>query len=122
MHFALTDDQEHLRRTVRELAATFTDEYWAARDEQHEFPWEFYDTFSEGGWLGIAIPEQYGGGGLGILEAALLLEEVAASGAGMNGMGRNAVQSYKVVFDDLSLPLPRGSARRATGSSTSWMA
>lgn len=85
MHFALTDDQEHLRRTVRELAATFTDDYWAACDEQHDFPWEFYNTFAEGGWLGIAIPEQYGGGGLGILEAALLLEEVAASGAGMNG-------------------------------------
>jgi acyl-CoA dehydrogenase len=85
MHFALTDDQENLRRTVRELAAAFTDDYWSACDEQKEFPWEFYNTFAEGGWLAIAIPEQYGGGGLGILEAALLLEEIAASGAGMNG-------------------------------------
>lgn len=85
MHFALTDDQEQLRRTVREIAARFTDDYWAACDERHAFPWEFYNAFAEGGWLGIAIPEQYGGGGLGILEAALLLEEIAASGAGMNG-------------------------------------
>src|ERR1700761_37194 len=85
MPFALADDQERLRAAVRELAATFTDDYWAACDERHEFPWEFYDTFAQGGWLGIAIPERYGGGGLGIAEAALLLEEIAASGAGMNG-------------------------------------
>ncbi len=85
MDFALTDEQERLRAAVRELAAAFTDDYWAACDERGEFPWEFYNAFAAGGWLGIAIPEQYGGGGLGILEAALLLEEVAASGAGMNG-------------------------------------
>lgn len=85
MDFALTEDQQQLRVAVRELAATYPDSYWAERDERHEFPWEFYNTFAEGGWLGIAIPEEYGGGGLGILEASLLLEEVAASGAGMNG-------------------------------------
>jgi acyl-CoA dehydrogenase len=85
MDFELSEDQSQLRNGVRDLAATFSDEYWAERDEKHEFPWEFYNTFAEGGWLGIAIPEEYGGGGLGILEAALLLEEVAASGAGMNG-------------------------------------
>lgn len=85
MDFALTEDQEDLRVAVRGLAATFPDAYWAERDEKHEFPWEFYDTFARGGWLGIAIPEEYGGGGLGVLEASLLLEEVAASGAGMNG-------------------------------------
>ncbi|WP_244223428.1 acyl-CoA dehydrogenase family protein [Amycolatopsis circi] len=83
--FQLTRDQEDIRRAVRELAARFPDEYWAERDERSEFPREFYDAFASAGWLGMAIPEQYGGGGLGILEAALLLEEVAASGAGMNG-------------------------------------
>jgi acyl-CoA dehydrogenase len=85
MDFELSDDQAQVRNGVRELAATFSDEYWAERDEKHEFPWDFYNAFSEAGWLGIAIPEEYGGGGLGILEASLLLEEVAASGAGMNG-------------------------------------
>ncbi|MQA63568.1 MAG: acyl-CoA dehydrogenase [Actinophytocola sp.] len=85
MDFALSEDQHQLRTAVREIAATYSDDYWAERDEKHEFPWEFYNTFAEGGWLGIAIPEEYGGGGLGILEASLLLEEVAASGAGMNG-------------------------------------
>jgi acyl-CoA dehydrogenase len=47
MYFALTDDQEDLRRTVRELAAAFTDDYWAACDERQEFPWEFYNAFAE---------------------------------------------------------------------------
>ncbi|MFI0470312.1 acyl-CoA dehydrogenase family protein [Saccharopolyspora sp. 5N102] len=85
MHFELTPDQQSLRAGARELARSFPDEYWAERDANNEFPWDFYNAFAEGGWLGIAIPEEYGGGGLGILEAALLLEEVAASGAGMNG-------------------------------------
>ncbi|GAA2094169.1 acyl-CoA dehydrogenase family protein [Streptomyces albiaxialis] len=85
MDFQLTEDQEAIRRAVRELAGRFPDEFWAEHDEQGRFPRAFYDAFADGGWLGMAIPEEYGGGGLGILEAALLLEEVAASGAGMNG-------------------------------------
>ena len=85
MDFALTADQAALKTYARELADRFSDEYWADHDERAEFPQEFYDAFATAGWLGIAIPEQYGGGGLGILEAALLLEEIAASGAGMNG-------------------------------------
>ncbi|HEX4109818.1 MAG TPA: acyl-CoA dehydrogenase family protein, partial [Solirubrobacteraceae bacterium] len=68
-----------------ELAARFTDEYWAERDENHEFPWDFYKAFADAGWLGVCVPEEYGGTGLGILEASLVLEEVSASGAGMNG-------------------------------------
>jgi acyl-CoA dehydrogenase len=70
---------------VRELASRFDDAYWAERDARHEFPWGFYQVFADGGWLGIAIPEEYGGSGLGITEASLLLEEIAASGAAMNG-------------------------------------
>ena len=85
MHFELTAEQQQLRAGARELARSFSDEYWAERDEKGEFPWEFYEAFAKSGWLGIAIPEQYGGGGLGIFEASLLLEEIAASGAGMNG-------------------------------------
>src|SRR5919205_3602520 len=85
MDFELTSEQEALRQQVRELAARFDDGYWAERDERHEFPWDFYNAFAAGGWLGIAIPEAYGGSGLGILEASLLLEEIATSGAAMNG-------------------------------------
>src|SRR5919206_794352 len=85
MDFELTSEQQAIRAAVRALASRFDDDYWAERDERHEFPWDFYNVFAEGGWLGIAIPEQYGGSGLGILEASLLLEEIAASGAAMNG-------------------------------------
>ncbi|GAB3449381.1 acyl-CoA dehydrogenase family protein [Actinophytocola sediminis] len=85
MDFALSDDQEQIRAAIRELAGRFDDDYWSARDQAHEFPWAFYNAFAEAGWLGIAIPQAYGGGGLGITEAGLLLQEVATSGAAMNG-------------------------------------
>jgi acyl-CoA dehydrogenase len=83
--FQLNDSQVLLRDGARKLARSFSDDYWAECDDKHRFPWDFYNAFAEAGWLGIAIPEQYGGGGQGIFEAALLLQEIAASGAGMNG-------------------------------------
>ena len=85
MDFELTDDQQTIRKAVAELAAKFDDTYWLDKDQAHEFPTEFYDAFAQGGWLGITTPEEYGGSGFGITEASILLEEVAASGAGMNG-------------------------------------
>jgi acyl-CoA dehydrogenase len=83
--FTETDDQRTIRLAVRELCARFDDDYWMRHDRDHEFPWEFYDAMAAGGWTGIAIPEAYGGGGQGITEASIVLEEVAASGACMNG-------------------------------------
>ncbi|WP_158887067.1 acyl-CoA dehydrogenase family protein [Amycolatopsis anabasis] len=85
MDFRLTEDQRAIQAAVAELAGKFGDDYWSEKDEKHEFPWDFYRAFADAGWLGIAIPEEYGGGGLGVAEAAILLEEVAASGAAMNG-------------------------------------
>ena len=85
MDFELSEDQQLIRKAVAELAAKFDDQYWLEKDEAHEFPTEFYDAFAQGGWLGITTPEEFGGQGFGITEAALLLEEVSASGAGMNG-------------------------------------
>ncbi|ASR02073.1 MULTISPECIES: acyl-CoA dehydrogenase family protein [Gordonia] len=85
MDFDLTEDQITIRDAVTELAAKFDDQYWQEKDEKHEFPTEFYNAFAEGGWLGITTPEEYGGHGYGITEASILLEQVAASGAGMNG-------------------------------------
>jgi len=69
MDFALTAEQTAIKSQARGLAAKFSDEYWAERDQLGEFPQEFYDAFAAGGWLGIAIPEEYGGGGQGVLEA-----------------------------------------------------
>lgn len=85
MDFALNEEQEMIRDAIRRICTDFPDEYWAKRDEAHEFPWDFYNALAEGGWIGIAIPEQYGGSGKGITEASLILEEVSASGAAMNG-------------------------------------
>jgi acyl-CoA dehydrogenase len=85
MSFELTEDQELIRKSVAELAGKFDDHYWMTKDQAHEFPQEFYDAIAKGGWLGMTIPEEYGGHGLGITEATLLLEEVARSGAAMNG-------------------------------------
>jgi acyl-CoA dehydrogenase len=85
MDFELTEDQQEIQKAVADLASKFDDQYWMDKDADHEFPTEFYRAFAEGGWLGITTPEEYGGAGLGITEASLLLEQVAASGAGMNG-------------------------------------
>lgn len=74
-----------LREAVQRICADFPDAYWRERDEAHEFPWKFYEAFAAGGWVGLAIPEEFGGGGAGITEASIMLEEIAASGAAMNG-------------------------------------
>jgi acyl-CoA dehydrogenase len=76
---------EELRQGIRMVCQDFPDEYWRDRDSRHEFPWDFYEALAAGGWVGVAIPEEYGGGGRGITEASVILEEIAASGAGMNG-------------------------------------
>ena len=81
----LDEDQTLIADAIRELCTGFDDDYWARCDREHEFPWDFYARLAEGGWLGLAIPEEYGGGGRGISDAAVMLHEIAASGAAMNG-------------------------------------
>ena len=85
MDFTPDPDHEAIREGVRRVCADFDDDYWRTKDADHEFPWDFYRALAEGGWVGIAIPAEYGGGGRGITEASLVVEEVAASGAAMNG-------------------------------------
>src|SRR5829696_771688 len=85
MDFSQSSDHEAIREAIRKICAGFDDDYWSQKDEAHEFPWDFYARLAEGGWVGIAIPEEYGGGGQGITEASVMLEEIAASGAAMNG-------------------------------------
>jgi acyl-CoA dehydrogenase len=79
------DEIREVREAVAALCRRFDDDYWAACEAEHRFPWDFYRAMADGGWIGIAIPEAYGGGGRGIRHAAAVLEEVAASGACMNG-------------------------------------
>jgi acyl-CoA dehydrogenase len=85
MEFSQSADHEAIREGIRRVCADFDDDYWSAKDQAHEFPWDFYQRLAEGGWVGIAIGEEYGGGGQGITEASIMLEEIAASGAAMNG-------------------------------------
>jgi acyl-CoA dehydrogenase len=85
MDFEVDDTHEAIREGVRKVCSKFDDAYWRRCDEEHEFPWDFYEAMAQGGWIGIAIPEEYGGGGQGITAASIILEEVAASGAAMNG-------------------------------------
>jgi acyl-CoA dehydrogenase len=85
MDFSENPDHVAIAEAVRGLCAGFPDEYWRRCDAAHEFPWDFYRAMAAGGWIGIALPEKYGGGGQGIQEASIVLREVAASGAGMNG-------------------------------------
>ncbi len=80
-YFDWTDEQKAIRTQVRALSAKFDDDYWSECDEAHRFPTEFFRAFAEGGWLGIAMPPEYGGAGLGIGEAAIVLGEVSAMGA-----------------------------------------
>lgn len=81
----LSEEQTSLVDSVTKLCAGFGDDYWLERDEKGGFPEEFYRAIAAGGWLGIAMPEKYGGSGLGITEASLLLNAVSRSGAGMSG-------------------------------------
>jgi acyl-CoA dehydrogenase len=85
MDFAFSDDQIALRSAIEKLCAGFDAEYWLRKDADGGFPTDFHQAFARDGWLGIAMPEQYGGAGLGITEAALMMHTVAASGAGMSG-------------------------------------
>ncbi|CAN5527316.1 acyl-CoA dehydrogenase family protein [soil metagenome] len=85
MDFASDPDHDAIRDGVRRVCADFGDDYWRRCDTEHEFPWDFYRAMAAGGWIGIAIPEAHGGGGRGIVEASIVVEEVAASGAAMNG-------------------------------------
>ena len=85
MDFALTDVQRQIRDEVLRLCAQFDDSYWLERDSTATFPNAFFDAMAAGNWLGIAMPEAYGGAGLGITEAAVMLQAVAESGAAMSG-------------------------------------
>jgi len=83
--FTLTDQQTEIRAHVQRLCADFDDAYWLHKEREARFPEEFYAAMAAGGWLGIAMPQEYGGGGLGIAEASVMMQAVAESGACMSG-------------------------------------
>jgi acyl-CoA dehydrogenase len=83
MDFAFTHDQQNIRDAVLKHCAQFSDDYWLQRDREGEYPHDFYASMAAAGWLGIAMPENAGGSGLGITEAAIMMQAVAESGGGM---------------------------------------
>jgi acyl-CoA dehydrogenase len=85
LDFALTPEQDALREAIARVCQGFTDEYWLERDHDGHFPVELHQALARDGWLGICMPEEYGGAGLGMTEAALMMQTISESGAGMTG-------------------------------------
>jgi acyl-CoA dehydrogenase len=85
MDFELTDNQESIRDAVAKICSRFDDAYWLKKDKEGGFPADFHKAMADAGWLGICIPEEYGGAGLGIMDAAIMMRTVSESGAGMSG-------------------------------------
>jgi acyl-CoA dehydrogenase len=85
MDFSLSAEQEAIRDAVSKVCARFGDDYWLAKDRDGGFPDDFHRAFAADGWLGVCIPQEYSGAGLGVTEAALMMQTIAESGAGLSG-------------------------------------
>ncbi|HEY7663967.1 MAG TPA: acyl-CoA dehydrogenase family protein [Xanthobacteraceae bacterium] len=85
MDFSLSPEQEQIRDEIGKLCAQFDDRYWLEKDRSGDFPHELHAALAAGGWLGIAMPSEYGGAGLGITAAAIMMQAIAESGAAMSG-------------------------------------
>jgi acyl-CoA dehydrogenase len=85
MDFSLSLEQQQVRDAILKLCVPFDDAYWLAKDKSGEFPHELHAALAQAGWLGIAIPEEFGGAGLGVTEAAIMMQAIAESGAAMSG-------------------------------------
>jgi len=102
MNFELTEDQQSIKAAIEKLCERYDDDYWLERDREGGFPHDFHRTLADAGWLGIAMSQDYGGSGLGMTEAALLMQTISASGAGLSGasavhmniFGLNPVQVF----------------------------
>ena len=121
----LTEDQMSIRDNVGKICAKFGDDYWSARDQQQDFPFDFHRAMADAGWLGITMPQELGGSGLGVTDAAVMMHTVSASAGGysaastlhLNLFGPHAV----VVFgtpeqkERMLTPLIKGEHRACFG-------
>ena len=85
MDFSFSQEQESIREAISKICERFDDHYWLEKDRHGGFPTELHQALAKDGWLGICIPEQYGGSGLGITEASIMMQTISESGAGMSG-------------------------------------
>jgi acyl-CoA dehydrogenase len=83
--FSFTPEQEAVRSAVERICARFGDDYWLKKDKEGGFPHDFHKAFADDGWLGICVPQEYGGAGCGVTEAVIMMQTIAASGAGLSG-------------------------------------
>ena len=118
MNFDLDEDQIAVRAAIEKVCAPFGDDYWLARDRDGAFPHDFHQAMARDGWLGICMPPEHGGAGLGIAEAAIMMQAIAESGGGqsaasavhMNIFGLNPVVVFGTVEQKARMlpPLIRG--------------
>jgi len=102
MTFTMTDAQQEIRDTILRICSDFDDDYWLEKDRVGGYPQELHTALAEGGWLGIAMPEAYGGSGLGITEATIMMQAIAEAGGGasaasaihLNVFGLNPVVKF----------------------------
>src|SRR6202165_385191 len=85
MDFSFSQEQQQIRDAIRKLCAKFDDSFWLEKDRGGDFPHELHAALAEAGWLGIEMPQEYGGASLGITEAAIMMQAIAESGAAMTG-------------------------------------
>jgi acyl-CoA dehydrogenase len=96
MDFSLTPDQQNIREAILKHCTRFPDSYWLERDHDGVFPNDFFQSLVDAGWLGIAMPTEFGGSGLGITEAAVMMQAIAESGAGMSGASSVHIPVFSV--------------------------
>lgn len=85
MNFELASEQEQIRTAIERVCVPFDADYWLHKDREGGFPHDFHQALADSGWLGIAMPEEFGGAGLGISEAALMMHTISSTGAGLSG-------------------------------------
>ncbi|HZJ96718.1 Acyl-CoA dehydrogenase fadE12 [Oligella ureolytica] len=125
MDFSINQEQSMIVDAIQRICDEFDDDYWLARDNDGEFPEEFFQKVSQSGWLGIAMPEEYGGANMGITEAALMMQTISQSGAGFSGasaihmniFGLNPVVRFgsKELKESALPPLIRGEQKACFG-------
>jgi acyl-CoA dehydrogenase len=125
MNFAITDDQQRIREAIQRICARFDDSYWFDRDHDGAFPEAFYRALADDGWLGMCMAEAYGGAGLGITEAAIMMGTIAECGGGMSaassvhinlfGLNPVAVFGTEAQRQRMLPPVARGEVKSCFG-------
>ena len=94
MNFTLTPEQEAIRTSVMKLCEPFGDDYWLKKDREGGWPEDFHQAMASAGWLGVTTPREYGGHGLGITEAAVMIQAIGECGGGMTAVAAEAKYIY----------------------------